>query len=143
LDIRSNKNHVVAYLPNSTRTNTGGSIVGSAMANNQWINMAFTWSQQYQAPIYKETALQGRNTNAIKLKSGYGGPMTVTLGIYRGNANCTGGDGLDTTQQFIGLFDEFYVFSDEIEKLNVISYSRSDLYIYMFLILLNLVTCTT
>jgi hypothetical protein len=50
--------------------------------------------------------------------------MSITLGVYHGQANCTGGDGLDVTTDFIGSLDEFYVFSrelqqSEIEKLNI------------------------
>ena len=31
-------------------------------------------------------------------------------------ADCTGGDGLDTTKQFIGSLDEFYIFSRELQQ---------------------------
>jgi hypothetical protein len=36
--------------------------------------------------------------------------MTVTLGMYCDKANCTGGDELDSTKQFIGSLNEFYIF---------------------------------
>jgi len=49
------------------------------------------------------------------LNNGYGDPRTVTLGMYRGQADCTGADRLDATKQFIGSLDEFYVFSRELQ----------------------------
>ncbi len=42
--------------------------------------------------------------------------MTVTLGMYRDNANCAGGDGLDSTKQFISSVDEFDIFSRELNQ---------------------------
>ncbi len=58
------------------------------------------------------------------MNNGYDDSMSITLGVYHGQANCTGGDGLDVTTDFIGSLDEFYVFSrelqqSEIEKLNI------------------------
>ncbi len=116
LGIRNNDNSIVAYLPNSTNTSIGVNIIGSSMTNNQWVNIAFTWSNQNQAQLYQQTALQGRNTNAIKLNNGYGDPMTITLGMYRGQADCTSGNGLDTMKQFSGSLDEFYIFSRELQQ---------------------------
>jgi hypothetical protein len=94
----------------------GVNINGSSMTNNQRIHVAITWSNQSQTQLYQQTALQGRNTNAIKLNNGYGDPMAVTLGMYHGQADCTGADGLDTKKQFIGSLDEFYIFSHELQQ---------------------------
>jgi hypothetical protein len=131
LGIRKPDNRLIAYLPNATSTNLGASIVGTAMTSGQWMHVAFTWSVFNQAQLYKGTAWQGRNSNAVKLNNGSGEPMNITLGMYRGNANCTGADGLDVDDQFIGLLDEFYLFSRElqqaeVEKLNMTTNSRSD-----------------
>jgi hypothetical protein len=122
LGIRSNDNAIIAYLPNSTNTNIGANIIGTPIANNQWVHVAFTWSSENEAQLYKNAAFQGQNPDATKLNNGYGEPMTVTLGMYGGKANCSGGAELDITQQFIGSVDEFYIFSrelqqDEIQKL--------------------------
>jgi hypothetical protein len=120
LGIRSSDNSLVAYLPNATNTNTDVSIVGSVMTTNEWVHVAFTWSSEKQAQLYKETVLQGRSTNATRLNNGYGESMTVTLGVYRGNANCSGGNVFDMTKQFIGSLDEFYVFSRELQQNEIV-----------------------
>ena len=57
--------------------------------------------------------------------------MTVTPGIYRGTANCSDGDGLDGTEQFVSSLDGFYIFSrelqqNEIEKLNLTTNSQDN-----------------
>ncbi len=111
MGIRSSDNQLIAYLPNATNTSMGVSIVRSSMTQNQWVQVTFTWSSDNQARLYKETLLQSRNTNATKLNNGYDDSMSITLGMYHGQANCTGGDGLDVTTDFIGSLDEFYVFS--------------------------------
>jgi len=77
---------------------------------NQRAPIAFKWSNENQAQLYQDTAWQRSNNNATKLGNGYANPMTVTLGLYCDKANYAGGDGLDSTKQFIGSLDEFYIF---------------------------------
>jgi len=47
-------------------------------------------------------------------------PMTVTLGRYDGAANCQGIEGIDSSQKFIGSFDELYVFTRELSRNEII-----------------------
>jgi len=99
----------VCYLPNSTNKNIRVSLTGSKSIINQWTPIAFTWSNENQAQLYQDTAWQRSNNNATKLGNEYENPMTVTLGMYCHKVNCASGDGLDSTKQFIGSLDEFYI----------------------------------
>ena len=124
LGIRSSDNRTIAYLPNATNKNTSVNLLGSLIPTNQWVHIAFTWSPQNQAQFYQNSAYQGTSNLATKLNNGIGEPMTVTLGMHRGTANCDGAEGIDMTQQYSGGIDEFYVYSrelqqDEIERLNM------------------------
>lgn len=42
--------------------------------------------------------------------------MTVTLDKYSGKANCHGNEGLDSSEEFKGSIDEFYLFAREIQQ---------------------------
>jgi hypothetical protein len=55
-------------------------------------------------------------TNATKLNNGYSEPMIVTFGMYSEKADCTGGNRLDLSKQFIGSVDEFHIFSRELQQ---------------------------
>ena len=119
LGLRSSDNHLVAYLPNSTTENMGSSLVGPALVTDQWTHIAFTWNSSHQAQLYRNSAWQVSNRNAVKLNNGYGTPMTLTLGSYRDSANCDGGSGLNSTDQFNGSIDELYVFSRELTQFEI------------------------
>ncbi|CAF2815651.1 unnamed protein product [Rotaria sp. Silwood2] len=99
----------------------------------QWVHVAFTWSSQNKAQLYKGNTFQSR-TDAIRLNNGYDESITTTSGIHDRIANCTVGDELDIKKQFIGSLDEFYIFSrelqqNEIEELN----STANFLSYFFL----------
>ena len=87
LGIRNIDNKLVAYLPNSTNTNIGVNIIGSPMAQviNGYI-LHLHGVIKIKLNFINQTALQGRNNNAIKLNNGYGEPMAITLGMYRGSS---------------------------------------------------------
>jgi hypothetical protein len=87
------------------------------MIINRWTHIAFTWSNENQARLYKDCTLQSNSSkNNTKLNNGHGNPMTVRLGRYHDNVNCIARDGLNSTKQFTGSIDELYVFSKELKQ---------------------------
>lgn len=121
IGIRSSDNSIVAYLPNATNTNVGINLISSPVTNNQWVHVAFTWSPANQAQLYKDAVLQDRNSNATQLNNGHAESMSVALGSYRGQVDCTGGDGLNMTTQFFGSVDESYIFSRELQQSDIVN----------------------
>ena len=116
LGIRNSDYRLVAYLPNATNTNTGVNLIGASLTVNQWVHVALTWSAENQAQIYQATAFQGRNNNAVRLNNGRGEPMSMTIGMDRGTADCRGADGIDMSKEFVGSIDEIYIFSRELQQ---------------------------
>ena len=119
LGLKTTSNILVAYLPNATATGANVNIIGPQMPLNAWVNVVFTWSSQNRANLYTSSYLQASSSIASTLTNAHGGnnslPMTVTLGVYNGSANCQGIQGVDTSQQFMGSLDELYIFARELQ----------------------------
>ncbi|UJR23108.1 hypothetical protein I4U23_026129 [Adineta vaga] len=120
LGLQTDRNRLVAYLPNATATGEGVNIIGPEMPLNAWTHVAFTWSAKNLAKLYTSTYLQSVSASANTLNNVRGGnnslPMTVTLGKYSGPANCAGIQGVNTSQPFMGSLDELFVFSRELQS---------------------------
>lgn len=129
LGLQNNNNRLVAYLPNATATGASVTIVGPQMPTYQWVNVAFTWSSQNRANLYTSTYLQASNSDASMLTNTRGGnnslPMTVTLGKYNGVVNCQNIEGINASQQFMGSLDEFFVFSRELQNVDLIELTQT------------------
>lgn len=69
LGIRTVDSRLIAYMPQTSNMNASFNLIGSPVAKNQWIHVAFTWSSRNQAQLYQGAIPQGRNTNAIKLNN--------------------------------------------------------------------------
>ena len=116
LGIRSVDQRLVAYLPNSNSSVLGINLIGSKILSNQWTHVAFTWSKENLAQLYQGAALDVRNAEVTKVNQNDGEPMLVTVGMYRGKADCSGTDGFNMTQHFLGSLDEFYIFNQELTQ---------------------------
>ena len=110
---------LVVYLPDRYNNSEGVNIKGSPTSLNQWIHVAFTWSLNNQVQLYKDAALDARRTSAFEINQGQGDAMKVTVGLLRGTQQCQTGPDLNIDEQFIGVFDEFYVFSREIQQYEI------------------------
>lgn len=111
-----NDSSIIAYLPNSTDSNIGVNIIGSSITKNQWTHIAFTWSNRDLGQLFINTIVQNSTTNATRLNNNSGSSMTVTLGMYRETGDCSGGNGLSTTQSFYGAVDELYIYTRQINQ---------------------------
>ena len=128
LGIRTVDQRLVAYLPESKSNIPVVNMIGSKTTADQWVHVAFTWSTDNLAQLYQAAALDVRNTEARQLNQNGADPMIVSVGMYRGKANCSGADGFNLSQHFLGALDEFYIFNrelaqGEIEKLSQTTYS--------------------
>jgi hypothetical protein len=124
IGVRTSDQRLLTFLPNATSNNESITLIGSVVPNEQWIQIAFTWSVDHAAQVYQNFSLDARNTEARKLNQGMGDHMQINIGLYRGKANCNGAQGFDTSEQFLGDIDEFYAFareleSNEIQQLNI------------------------
>ena len=116
LGIRSIDQRLVAYLPNSNSSALGINLIGSKIFSNQWTHVAFTWSKENLAQLYQGAALDVRNAEVTKLNQNGGEPMLVNVGMYRGKGDCSGTDGFNMSQHFLGSLDEFYIFNQELAQ---------------------------
>ena len=100
LGLQNESNLLVAYFPNSTIDGKSAIVVGPQMPENHWVHVTLTWSMEYRARLYTSGYLQNSNVDVTTLNNARGVnnsmPMTVTLGNYRGEANCGRIDGVNT-----------------------------------------------
>ena len=122
LGLQNDLNKLIAYLPNSTTTGDSVNILGPQMPS-VWVNVVFTWSHENRAKLYTSGYLQNANGDVNLLSNARGGnnslPMTLTLGKYKGQANCGGIAGVNTSQEFMGSLDEVYVFARELQSSDI------------------------
>lgn len=127
IGVRDSDQRLVVYLPNATNNNASVTMIGSKLMQNQWTHIVFSWSKEYQAQLYRNTNLDIRDANVVKLNRMTIEPMFISVGLHRSKKSCVEGVAFNTTTQFTGAVDELYVFSrelqvDEIQTLSITEY---------------------
>ena len=117
--LRNTDNRLIVFLPNSTATGENVNIIGPILPLNQWIHVAFTWSNTNHAQLYTSISSSIQNHMVTILNNQLGLPMSVTLGQYHDGTSCQNGSDLDDSKEFIGSLDEVYIYSTELTSQNI------------------------